>query len=88
MGRMAAEGFVEAGVERRLALRWHLAVNHFPPVSETWVPVCEDVIDRLNVGADPDERVDNPVREGETLELYEVAEALHLDPWLDLGEEV
>ncbi len=86
MGRLAAEGFVEIGVPRRAALIWHLTSNHFPPVSNAWVPVCETVIDRLNEGAKPDERVDNPVREGETLELYEVAEGLHLEPWLDLGD--
>lgn len=88
MGRMNAEGMVrECGhMPRELALGWHLQSNHFPPVPLAWVASCEDVIDRLSAGQDPEEVIDNPVREGETVTLREVARGLHLDPWITREE--
>jgi hypothetical protein len=84
---MAAEGIVEAVASRRIALGWHLSSNHFPPVPYVWVSVAEAVIDRLDAGEDPDELIENPVRAGETVTLRQVAEGLHLDPWLDPEED-
>ena len=59
MGRMGAEGMNEAVqeglVDLRGALSWHLRANHYPPLPETYIEVCEKVLEAVaNAGPYPD----------------------------------
>jgi hypothetical protein len=71
------------GVDR--ALVWHLRSNHYPPVPDKMIPVCQKAIDRVNAGDKKKIRLpENTLYRGSTLvEPWDVIESLHLEPFLD-----
>ena len=70
-------------------IHWHLKYNHYPPVSEVWVPVVAKMLRGYQqVRNDPEKlekwfanKIPNPVRAHRRVERYKVFEALHLS-WL------
>jgi len=50
MGRLQAEAMAEATIPFDTQIEWHLRVNHYPPISNTMVPVCIQAIDYANMG--------------------------------------
>jgi len=84
MGRIAAEGMIEAGVDFETALHWHLTSNHYPPAGYMFEP-CKTAIALANEG-----KWDDPVpglTHGGTnpalpVSAGEVVEAFHLDFWI------
>ena len=81
MGYLSTMAMIETGADRKVLLRWHLQVNHNPPVSTEWIPCCEWVIDRALAGEDLD--VIAPVPDGYRLQTARwVLEGLHLGPWI------
>lgn len=85
MGRLAAEDMVEQGIDRRLALRWHLTSNHFPPLPIELLPVAERVIDKAEAGK-YHARVRLPEgitwRGKKLAPVWAAAEAWHLDAFI------
>ena len=80
MGSSQAEEMV-ARLSRHEALRWHLQYNHYPPVSEVFIPVAEEAIDRGNQ-EDWDYTIEMP--NGCRLTLAQIIEGLHLEPFLEV----
>jgi hypothetical protein len=85
MGRTYAEGLIELGATRRMALAAHLQGNHFPPVPTVWVETCETVIDGI---ADGSLTYDSAVPCPPGFAVSEmtagrIAEGLHLEPWIE-----
>jgi hypothetical protein len=50
MGRLQAEAMAEASIPFDTQIEWHLRTNHYPPISNTMVPVCIEAIDYANMG--------------------------------------
>jgi len=80
MGSSQAEEMV-ARLSRHEALRWHLQYNHYPPVSEVFIPVAEEAIDRGNQ-EDWDYIIEIP--NGCRLTVAQIIEGLHLEPFLEV----
>jgi hypothetical protein len=69
----------------RAALTWHLTANHFPPVPEAWVPVCERVIHGLrDETLTMRDMVENPVNPGLKHTVSAIVHTLHLNAWLEI----
>ena len=85
MGHLSALDMAEH-LDVEQALVWHLTANHYPPVPTSMVPVCIAAIAALNE-EDPDRLVDLPDgiewRSQNYAPAWAVAEAHHLDAWLD-----
>jgi len=78
------------GLSRKQSLSHHLEFNHYPPIDQRWLPICEAAIDLAVNAAEPasygdndggiffaDESVlDAQVGQGKT--AAEVIEGLHL----------
>ena len=89
MGSMWAQGMAEwAGLEE--GVRAHLRYNHYPPVPEYMVPIALKAINHARV-YEWDELIELP--KGTTFKrrtsafVYELVEALHLEPWVTQNEE-
>lgn len=67
-----------------LALTWHLCFNHFPPISDVFVPTAQRAIDLANEGQ-WEEMITMP--NGVTLPAGMIVEQLHLQPFLDDDED-
>lgn len=88
MGTLAATDMIHhAGIDR--ALSWHLQSNHYPPVPESMVSVCLAAIDAINED-DLNRLIDLPegvlYRNREQAPAWAIAEAHHLDPFIDNEE--
>lgn len=77
-------------ITRRLALEYHLTVNHYPPMPRALVPVAEAAIDACSVGAEDRElplpagilfRGRNIVRAGD------MVESAHLESFVRTDDE-
>lgn len=89
MGMTSAVGMARAMAEGQTSLdaglKWHLESNHYPPVSQTWLPVCREIVRMSKVRPDLDYPVQCPT--SEKLTALQVAERFHLDPFLgEVGE--
>ena len=80
MGSLQAEEMV-ARLSRHEALRWHLQYNHYPPVSEVFIPVAEEAID-LGNQEDWDYIIEMP--NGCRLTVAQIIEGLHLETFLEV----
>lgn len=73
-------------INRAQALSWHLTSNHYPPVPEFMVPVCEAAIDAYNEG-EPDRLINLPegvsYRGVISAPAIAIIEGHHLDAWLE-----
>lgn len=85
MGRLQAEAMAEASIPFDTQIEWHLRFNHYPPVSNTMVPVCIEAIDLANEG-NWYEMVKLPKgvswQGKEMSPVYAIVEAHHLDTWI------
>lgn len=51
MGALSAiEIAAEASIPLETQIEFHLRANHYPPISNTMVPVCIEAIDEANMG--------------------------------------
>lgn len=90
MGRMRAEEMAAAVrdnmITRRIALEYHLTVNHYPPMRVELVPVCEAAIDACNAGA-CDRELPMPsgilFRGKSVARAGDLVESAHLDAFLE-----
>jgi hypothetical protein len=89
MGRLQAEemgAYVDDGIiSRRAALKWHLESNHYPSVSQAWVPVAERAIEIVGEGGDTGLIIETPPG-FEPKTVAEVIEGLHLESFLPYEE--
>lgn len=83
MGTMNAMGMAEAVQEGSLdldtALVWHLSANHFPPISEAFLPVAKQAIDLAN---DDDWDTVLTMPNGRDSSVGEIVEGMHLSAFL------
>jgi hypothetical protein len=85
MGRLQAEAMLESSIPFDSQIEWHLRVNHYPPVSNTMVPVCIQAIDEANIG---EWHTELPLPEGvmykgsNTAPVWAIVEQHHLDTWI------
>ena len=87
MGRMALEGMIEANPDRVAVLMWHLRANHYPPVNQVFIPVCEEAIEACSEGKGG-LLIEMP--NGITKSARKMVEGLHLEQFCALspiGEE-
>lgn len=88
MGQATAEGMAECVREGlaplATALRYHLTVNHFPPVSDLWVGPCIEAMQAIQQGDDQQE-IMGPW--GQPMPARRLCEGLHLDAFIGLEEE-
>lgn len=68
----------------RVALYYHLKYNHYPPVSDTFLPTAEAAIDAANRG-EWDTVLSLP--NGKELTVSTIIEELHLRDFLDTDED-
>lgn len=93
MGNMRAEEMAAAVrdnmITRRVALEYHLTVNHYPPMPAALVPVCEAAIDACNAGA-PDRELPMPdgilFRGKAVARAWDIVESAHLESFLNSEE--
>jgi hypothetical protein len=85
MGRMQAEGMREM-LDEETALRWHLQHNHYPPISDVFIPICQQVI---GIAADAfltedgdlwAEEIELP--NGKMMRVDKIYDDLHLDTFV------
>lgn len=89
MGRLQAEAMAEYAMEASIPfetqIEWHLRANHYPPVSNTMVPVCIEAIDEANEG-NWDKLITLPSGvsyKGLTeAPVHAIVEQHHLDTWI------
>jgi hypothetical protein len=85
MGRLQAEAMAEASIPFDTQIEWHLRMNHYPPISNTMVPVCIEAIDYANIGEWYKEL---SLPEGveykglKTAPVHAIVEQHHLDTWI------
>ena len=65
-------------------LEHHLCFNHFPPISNVFVPVAERAIELANDG-DWDETIEMP--NGITLSAGEIVDQLHLTSFVTFEDD-
>lgn len=65
-------------------LEHHLCFNHFPPISNVFVPVAEQAIALANEG-DWDALITMP--NDITLSVGEIVDQLHLIPFVEMDDE-
>jgi len=80
MGKLTAESIGEVDIPLSVKLKWHLQGNHYPPVHEVFVPLCEQVIACANAG-EWDTVLDMPNGLSRTVAF--IVENLHLEPFCD-----
>lgn len=82
-------------VSMRQALSWHIKGNHYPPLPDEYIDLAEEAINLWNDGMDADTLI--PISENleviprcvkivdytPVVELGDLLEILHLDPWLE-----
>lgn len=89
MGRLQAEAIAEMSIPLDTQIEWHLRANHYPPVSNTMVPVCIKAIELANDG-DWSTWIDLPkgvlYREVPQAPVYAVVEKHHLEAWISESE--
>jgi len=84
MGRAFIEGFLSQGVEREVALGYHLQYNHYPPVSKDFVPACIKAIDAGNEAErDRNWDIDIELPNGKIRKASQIIDGLHLDAFFD-----
>ena len=44
MGKLTAQSIGEVDIPLSVKLKWHLQGNHYPPVHEVFVPLCEHCV--------------------------------------------
>jgi hypothetical protein len=85
MGYQRAAGMAEAVddglIELNIAIGYHLAANHFPPVSRELVPVCAEAIEIANQDGPWDAELKLP--NGKTLPVGAIIEGLHLQAFIE-----
>jgi hypothetical protein len=85
MGRLQAEAMAEAAIPFDTQIEWHLRTNHYPPVSNTMVPVCIEAIDLANEGQ-WDEELSLPkgveYRGLTVAPVWAIVEQHHLETWI------
>lgn len=90
MGRLSALAFSEqvedGNISLTAALSWHLSGNHYPPVPQAFVPVCEQAI-AAALDEDEDRLVTLPEgiswKDGrDAVEAWRLVESFHLDSFL------
>jgi hypothetical protein len=78
---MAAQADIE------IALSWHLASNHYPPVPSSMIEPCKAAIEAVMDGRE-DELIPLPVgvlyRSDDVAPAWALVEGLHLDAFLDV----
>jgi hypothetical protein len=85
MGRLQAEAMAEASIPFDTQIEWHLRVNHYPPISNTMVPVCIEAIDMANEG-EWDKEISLPAGVGykglTVAPVWAIVEQHHLETWI------
>ena len=85
MGRLQAEAMAEASIPFDTQIEWHLRANHYPPVSNTMVPVCIEAIDYANEG-EWDKELSLPEGVGyrglTVAPVWAIVEQHHLETWI------
>ena len=85
MGRLQAEAMAEASIPFDTQIEWHLRANHYPPVSNTMVPVCIEAIDEANEG-NWDKLITLPAGTSwkglPESPVWAIVEGHHLDTWI------
>jgi hypothetical protein len=76
---MYALGLVESGVRLDIALSAHLQSNHYPPISEAFIPVAKAAIKHAENG-DWDVELEYP--NGLVRTVAHTVEGLHLDAFI------
>ena len=89
MGRLQAEAMKETGLPFDSQIEWHLRANHYPPVSNSMVPVCIQAIEEANLG-EWHREIALPAgvlyKESPTAPVWAIVEQHHLDAWIDEGQ--
>jgi hypothetical protein len=89
MGNLQAEAIKEAGVPLETQIEFHLRANHYPPISNTMVPVCIQAIDEANMG---EWHTNLSLPEGVGYKgltiapVWAIVEQHHLEPWIEESE--
>ena len=85
MGSLQAVEMAEA-LEIEEALRWHLQVNHYPPIPTEMVAVCIEAIQAVN-DYDENREVELPAgvtyKGSPTAPAHAIVTGHHLDPWIE-----
>jgi hypothetical protein len=86
MGNLQAEAIIEAGVPLDTQIEFHLRANHYPPISNTMVPVCLEAIEWANMG-EWHKNLSLPEGVGykglTIAPVHAIIEQHHLEPWID-----
>lgn len=86
MGNLQAEAIIEAGVPLDTQIEFHLRANHYPPISNTMVPVCIEAIEWANMG-EWHRNLSLPEGVGykglTIAPVHAIIEQHHLEPWID-----
>ena len=80
MGKLFTESIERVDIPLGVKLKWHLQFNHYPPVHEVFVPLCEQVIACANAG-EWNAVLDMP--NGLSRTVAYIVENLHLEPFCD-----
>lgn len=90
MGSLQATEMANSGLSLEDSLRWHLQVNHYPPIPEEMIPVCKEAIDLYNEGLE-NNTVDLPAgtyyRNTPYAPAWAIVDAHHLDAWIEREED-
>jgi hypothetical protein len=88
MGALGAQGMAGAVNDGQLGLRqalsWHLSSNHYPPINAVFIPTA---LRAIELGNDEEWDVEIEMPNGITKTAGSIIEELHLDAFLDYGEE-
>jgi len=80
VGKLFTESIEQVDIPLGVKLKWHLQFNHYPPVHEVFVPLCEQVIACANAG-EWNAVLDMP--NGLSRTVAYIVENLHLEPFCD-----
>ena len=90
MGSLQATEIANSGLSLEQSLRWHLQVNHYPPIPEEMILVCVEAIQLYNEGLVND-TVDLPhgitYRNQPYAPAWSIVDAHHLSAWITIEEE-
>ena len=88
MGRQFIEGFLAEGVQKEVALNYHLQYNHYPPVSTDFVPAFMKAIEAGYEAEWNDEwDIDIELPNGKIRTASQIIEGLNLDAFFDNYDE-
>lgn len=89
MGLMSLLGMLDATDDIEEVVRWHLSANCYPPLNETYVPMCVEAIRACKMQTDENEKIMLQLPKGmfykgdQTLvDAWTVVEAFHLEGFL------